>query len=223
MSRLTRQQMKRDEMIETVGSVVQYSRGHTQVLIWVAAGLIALLLAVAGFFWWRQAESAGAASALAEAMAVEDDDATARERFQEVVDRYPRSAAAAAARLYLAGFAAAGEDGERARELWQAAAARSGDTALGLQARLNLWELGRQQGRHDEQADEIRALLEGDESSVPQDQLLYQLALTYETGGRDFEARESYLRLVDEHPQSVLRSLAEERAERLGDGGAGPG
>jgi hypothetical protein len=58
------------------------------------------------------------------------------------------------------------------------------------------------------------------DAPVPADQLLYQLALTLEAAGDDFEARDTYLRLVDEHPQSILRSLAQARSDRLG-GAAG--
>jgi TolA-binding protein len=154
-------------------------------------------------------------------MAVEAGDPTARERFQEVIDRFPGSAAADVARLYLGSFAAAEGDDAAARELWRAAAEKGGDTAMGLQARLNLWELERSLGRHEEALAEIRALLDDESTPLPADQLLYQLALTLEAAGEDLEARDTYLRLVDEHPQSVLRGLAQQRADRLGGGAAG--
>ena len=219
MSRISRKQMKRNEMAETVGSVVEYTRSHTRTLLLAAAALVVLLLLVAGFFVWRSQRGAGATAALAEAMAVEPGDPTARERFQEVIDRYPGSGAADVARLYLGSFAAAEGDDATARELWRAAVGAGGESALGQQARLNLWELERTLGRHEEALAEIRSLLDDDRPPLSADQLLYQLALTLEGAGDDIEARDTYLRLVDEHPQSVLRGSAQQRADRLGAAG----
>jgi TolA-binding protein len=215
MSRLSRRQMKRNEMAETVGSVVEYTRDHTRTLLWGAIAVIAVLVLVGAFFIWRGQRGAGATAALAEAMAVEGDEVTAQERFQQVVDRYPRSDAADVARVYLAGYAAAAADDAKARELWRAAVSALGDTALGRQAQLNHWELDRSLGRHHELAEEIRALLDAEETALAKDQLLYQLALTLETAGDDAGARDSYLQLVDEHPQSILRGVAQQRADRL--------
>jgi tetratricopeptide (TPR) repeat protein len=218
MSRLSRKQMKRNEMAETVGSVVEYTRDHTRTLLWAAVAVLALLALVGAFLIWRGQRSVGATTALAAAMAVEEGDPTGREKFQKVVDRFPRSGAADVARLYLAGYAAAEADDTQARELWQAAASEGGDTALAQQARLNLWELDRSLGRHEELLAEIRSQLDVETAVFPKDQLLYQLALTLEASGDDLEARDTYLRLVDEHPQSVLRGVAQQRADQLGGG-----
>ena len=218
MSRLSRKQMKRNEMVETVGSVVEYTRDHSRTLLWAALAVAVVLVLVAVFFVWRGQRGAGAATALAEAMAVEGDDATAQKQFEEVVERFPRSGAAGVARLYLAGYAAAAADDTKAHELWEAAAREGGDTALGQQARLNLWELDRSLGRHDELAEEIRSLLAEETTTLSKDQLLHQLALTLEAGGDDIEARDTYLRLVDEYPQSILSGAAQQRADRLGNG-----
>lgn len=218
MSRLSRKQMKRNEMAETVGSVVEYTRDHTRSLLWAAAAVALVAVLIGGFFFWRAQRSASAATALAEAMALDEGDPTAPQRFQEVLDRYPGSGAAEVARLYLAGYAAADADDARARDLWQAAAREGGDTVLGQQARLNLWELDRSSGRHQEVLAEIRSLLAEEAAVFPADQLLYQLALTLETSGEDLEARDTYLRIVEEHPQSILRGLAQQRADRIGAG-----
>ena len=216
MSRPSRKQMKRNEMAETVGSVVEYTRDHTRTLVWAVVALFAVLALLAGYFAWRSHRGAAATGALAAAMAVEDDDAAAREKFQEVVERFPGSAAANVARLYLGDAAAAASDAETARELWRSVARESGDTAVGQQALLNLWQLERSQGRHDELAAEIRSLLDEETATLGKDQLLYELALTLEASGSDVEARDTYLRLVDEYPQSVLIAAAQERADRLG-------
>lgn len=221
MSRISRKQMKRNEMVETVGTVVDYTRSHTRTLLWAAAALVAVLLVVSGFFVWRAQRAAGAAAALAEAMALEEGDPTARSRFEEVLDRYPGTGAAVAAQLYLGRLAVAEGDADAAREAWRGAAGAGGDTALGQQARLNLWELERSEGRHEEVLAEIRSLLDDTSPPLPVDQLLYELAVTLEAAGQDIEARDTFLRLVDEHPQSLLRGTAQQRADRLGEGAAG--
>ncbi len=218
MSRLSRKQMKRNEMAETVGSVVEYTRDHTRTLLWGVVAVAVVAALIGGFFFWRAQRGAGAATALAAAMAVEEGDPTARDRFQEVVDRYPGSGAADVARLYLAGYAAADADDAKARELWQAAVEEGADNVLGQQARLNLWELDRSQGRHQEVLAEIRSLLDEERPVFPADQLLYQLGLTLEAAGEDLEARDTYLRVVDEYPESVLRGLAQQHADRIGGG-----
>ncbi len=92
---------------------------------------------------------------------------------------------------------------------------RRAGSAFALQARLNLWELDRAQGRHDELVAEIRSLLETDQSELPADQLLYQLAVTLEAKGSPAEAREVYEQLADDHPLSALRDIARQRADSL--------
>ena len=162
MSRISRKQMKRNEMAETVGSVVEYTRDHTRTLLWAAVALVGGAGAVGGYFVWQGQRGAAATAALAAAMAVEDDDATAREKFQEVVDRFPGSGAANAARLYLGEPRRRPRDPDSGARAVADASPGSGDTALGQQALLNLWELERSLGRHDELADEIRSLLDED-------------------------------------------------------------
>jgi predicted Zn-dependent protease len=64
----------------------------------------------------------------------------------------------------------------------------------------------------------IKALLEGPEMDLPQDVLLYQLALTQQELGLEPESRQTLQRLVDEHPQSAY---AAEAQSELGAGLAG--
>ena len=60
MSRISRKQMKRNEMAETVGSVVEYTRDHTRTLAWSAIAVVAALVLIAAFFIWRAQRAAGA-------------------------------------------------------------------------------------------------------------------------------------------------------------------
>ncbi len=221
MSRLTRKEMKRDEVIETMGSVVEYTRRHVRGLVWGAVAVIVLIAIAAGVFVWRGAQGSKADQLLADAMAAGSEaEAPDAEQLSEVVERFPGSRAAAAARLMLARRAAADGDAETARQMWQRVARDRVGTALGLQAQVNLYELDRQQGRHAELIAELRAALDRDRPELPRDQLLYQLALTLEGSGATDEARETYQRLLDEHPESSLRATAQSRVDRLPGGTA---
>lgn len=223
MSRISRQQMKRNEVAETVGSVVEYSRSHTRTLLYGAIAALAVVLVAAGLMISNRQRAERAASALATAMAVENDPAAAREGFLGVIERYPQSDAADVARLYLGDLAADEGDFGRAQELWREVASAQAGTALGLQAQHNLWEIARAEGRHDELIADLRSQLEAAGGPARPDQLLYQLGLTLEARGSVEEAGETYRRLLDEHPDSVLGGFAEERATRLGADAAGIG
>lgn len=225
MSRLSRRDMKRDEVLEGFGAAVHYARSHLGILLWIGLALVAAALLVAGgYALWTQREErsadllAQAARALEAPVGVDapdpDDpwapsfpDEEARRAHADALLRrlsegYGRTDAGRIADLYLADLAAASGDPERARELWSRFLARSGDHALAAQARLNLVVLDREQGRGEELAAELRGLLESTEKRLPDDVILRELAVTLAQLGRGEEARETYQRLLDEHPQS---------------------
>ena len=64
----------------------------------------------------------------------------------------------------------------------------------------------------DELVTRLRAMLSGPDEGLPHDLLWYQLALTLESLGRDAEAGEAYLRIVEDFPQSAYAATARERS-----------
>ncbi len=102
----------------------------------------------------------------------------------------------------------ANEDGdaERARGLWQQLA--KGDDVLSVQAELNLISLDRQEGRAAEAEARLLAMLDSGKGILPQDEILYQLALTQELLGKTEESADSCRRLAEDHPQSVHSAAA---------------
>ena len=61
-------------------------------------------------------------------------------------------------------------------------------------------------------ADEIQKMLAGAEKPLPDDVLLYQLALSQQALGKKDDAAASYRRIVDEFPSSPYYSTAQREA-----------
>ncbi len=237
--RLTRKEIKRDEVLETVGSVIDFTREHARSLLLGVVALVVAALAAAGALAWMRHQEVEAQELLARALQVleapidaegarpEDRNrpsfaseaaraARTEELLQEVVESFARTEAAEIAGVYLGFQAARGGDLDLARDHWERFLKRSGDHLLGAEVRLNLMALDRAQGRGAELATELRGMLESAEAPLPQEVILQQLAITLEELGRLAEAREVYSRLAEEHPLSPYQEWARGRSEALG-------
>lgn len=219
-ARLSRQEMKRDEVLESVGRAVQTVRRRPRVvatIVALAALAAAAIVVVAqverrraaaanrelGEVLHRLEEAAAAAPAGSSAAAGrlgEEEQAL----LETLVADHPKSGAAHAARLLLASDAATAGDVSRAQALWQEVAATASDTILQAEAELNLIELLRSQGAGAQAVERIRLLLEQGETALPGDLLLAELARTLTGLDRDVEAERAWQRLLDEHPESAF-------------------
>src|SRR6185295_15587773 len=205
--RLTRKEMKRDDFATTVGKGMEYAESHARTLF-VGLGVVvlaAVLFLVGRVFLGNRAEQAN--EALARAMKVyqapiyaaaakPDDpkapsfaDATARRNrakqlFEAVRKDYGSADAADVAGLYLAQIAAEEGQLDRARELWTGFIDDHPKNLLAGEARVNLFHLDRQQGKGEDLAQRLKAMLEQDEPDLPKDVILYELATTQEQLGR---------------------------------------
>lgn len=236
--RLTRKEIKRQDTFQTtMAQSLEWVRAHRRELIAGVAILALAVAALAGWALWLRATEGDAQALLAEAMAAyrapvraeEDEGAAAgpdeeqsfpsvearRERsaelFGRVVGEYRASDAADVARVYLAEIAAVQGETERARELWEDFLDEHPDQMLGAEVRLNLYALDRAEGRGEEVAAELAAMLEAADRPLPEDVVLHELASTLESLGRGEEATEHYQRLVNEHPQSPYTIAAREK------------
>lgn len=240
MSRLSRKEVKRDEVLETFGSAVGYVRGHGRTMLLAAAAVVVVALGYLAFTLWNASRQEGANEGLAEALAVAgaeidahdprpDADppkfadeaarqARAKEAFESVQREHSGTAPAAVATSYLARMAAEAGDIDRARALWDEVIDEGGESLLTAEARLNRMALDREQGRLAELADRLRADLDSTEPELPKPILLHELALALEALGQPEEAREIYRRLAEEHPGSSYAAGAERRAELLAQG-----
>ena len=235
--RLTRKEIKRDEVLETVGSVFDFVRDHAKALVTGAGGLVVVAALAAAWITWSRGREARANGALGEALVVveapidavapdpegrvpsfasrEAREARAEELLARVREEYGGTRAAAIAGTLLAERAAEAGDTERARALWSEFLDRRGDNALAAQVRVNLMEIDRAEGRSGELVERLRAMVDADDRALPRPVVLHQLGLTLEADGRVQEALEVYRRLVDDHPTSPLVAEARERRERL--------
>jgi len=238
-ARLTRQDMKRDEVQEWMGRVYLWFGDHWQKVLWGAAGVVVLgLLGVLAMVYLQHRgaegrESLSRALTVYEApinvLAAKPDDAKspsfaseeerrsrARELFSETRDRYGSTRAGHIAGVYLGRIAAAEGDLDTARDLWTRFLDTDKDDALAASVQLDLYSLARQQGRLDEVIAELRGAVESPDGRVPLDSLLWELGISLEDKGDKEESRRIFQRLVDEYPASPYST---EARQRVGGGG----
>lgn len=237
-ARLTRQDMKRDEVLETLGGFVGFVTRHGRSIVIGVIGLIVLILAGVGYRAVAAGKAARGSEAFGEALAVyqaaidadapdpdhpttpsfadrASRDARAKELFTAVAEEYAGTDPGDLASVYLGSIAAAEGDLEGARDRWRQFVDRQSDHLLSREVRVNLMALDRALGRSEQLVDELRAELSGADSELPEEVLLNQLALTLEELGRDAEAIDIYRRLVEDFPLSPYSRVASDRIAEL--------
>jgi TolA-binding protein len=236
--RLTRKDIKRDEFASAVGRGVDFAESHTrELLTTVGAVLLVVLIGIVTYFYIAH-RSDVANQALSAAVKVygapidpagaKPNDAAepsfasdaarqarARQLFERVHADYRWTDSADVASLYLADLDAAAGKVAAARQLWSDFAKKHGDHVLAVQARIDLLDLERSQGKGQQVAQQLREMLDRSDAPLPQDVTLYQLAVTLEQLNRDQEAVQTYQRLVDEFPQSPYHQAAQQKLAAL--------
>lgn len=244
--RLTRKEIKRDEFTAAVGRSVEYAESHVRTIAY-AIGAVLLLVALSlAFYFWRNSRLQGANEALAEAMRVYQaplsatgakpndpaapsfaNEAARRARAKQLLEKvredYGSTNAGDVAGLYLAQIAADEGRLDDARKTWQEFVDDHGDHMLAGEARLNLINLDRKQGKAQQVAQELRQMLERNEAALPQDVILFELGTTLEQLDRRQEAAQTYQRILDEFPQSPYGSEAQQKVSALDPTRAGAG
>jgi predicted negative regulator of RcsB-dependent stress response len=236
--RLTRQDMKRNELSTALGKGYDYAESHGRTILIAAGAVVAAALLAGLFYMYRGGQAEKANTALAHAIEVyqapidpaapkPDDpvsptfaDAAARQTkakalFEELHDKYGSTVAGDVAAVYLAQIAVAENQPDRARELWNGFLDKHGDHLLAGETRVNLLRLDRSQGKAQEVADTLTAMLDESEPPLPMDVVLNELAVTQEQLNKTQEAVQSYQRIVDEFPQSPYAREARERIAAL--------
>jgi tetratricopeptide (TPR) repeat protein len=235
--RLSRKEIKRNELAQAVERTVEYATSHTRTLWQVGIGAAAVLVLGAGTYLFLDLRARSArtdldaairvAQAPIEATAAKPDDperptfadeasrrSRARALFEQVRSRHG-GAPAAVALAYLGRFAAEEGSLDRARELWQESLAEAADHLLAAEVRLNLLKLDLAQGKAEEVARRLEAMLEQTEKPLPEDVILFELAAVREKLGKTDEALAAYQRIVDEFPRSPYLREAQQKAGAL--------
>jgi TolA-binding protein len=236
--RLTRKDIKRDEFASAVGRGVDFAESHTrELMLTIGAVLAAVLIGIVAYFYvGHRSDLANQALAAAvkaygapiDPTAAKPNDAAepsfasdaarqarARQLLERVRGDYRWTDAADVASLYLADLDATGGKVAEARQLWSDFVKKHGDHVLAVQARIDLLELDRSQGKGQQVAQQLREMLDQSDAPLPQDVTLFQLAITLEQLNRDQEAVQTYQRLVDEFPQSPYRQTAQQKVAAL--------
>jgi hypothetical protein len=248
--RLSRKEIKHDIRDDAFHHSVEagygYVADHRRMLLLVLAGVVAVAVAIAGIRTWMVSRERAAADALAAALEVveapvvatgakPDDprepsfpdetsrDARAAELLAQVVERYPRSGAGAVATVHLGRLRLTAGDEAAARQLWEEFLERHEGHMLASAVRVSLLDLDRRSGKAEQVASELQAALDDDDKPLPEDVLLYELAVTQEQLGQKDAAREVYQRISQEYPDSPFASRASAKLRELGEAPAAPG
>ncbi|HEY3205015.1 MAG TPA: tetratricopeptide repeat protein [Thermoanaerobaculia bacterium] len=223
--KITRRDLKRNELAETVGKTVDYVSEHRRGVTEGMAIAIGAAVLVGGFFLYRAWVDRSAGRALSEALAILDTPlaseqpgaaktfATAAERRAQA-DRLLQKAAShgstpsgRAAQVILA---AGSEKPGQPVEVFEKAA-RQGQSETAAAAEIDAAKLLAAQGKTTEAIDRLKRAIESPGSPAPKDALLFTLAGIYEQSGSPADARATYQRLITDYPNSPYRADARQK------------
>jgi len=227
--KLRREDLKRDEVMETVGKGIQFvsvhRRGTTETVA-IAVGLAALIGVFVGFRAHRESQAAGhlsrALAALSTPLAGDPSAGGAAKTFASASERTAeanRELAAAAdfgatksgreAAVILAAQGASKDTGSFERF------ARGGKGLVAAAAELDGYRTLADQGKTSEAIAGVKRAIETSATAVPKDALFAELGALYERSGSPADARATYQRLVSEYPDSPYASEAQTRIGQL--------
>lgn len=217
--RLSRKEIKRDEVLEGLARGVEVLQENARTII---AAVAAVVLVAVGWAIWEGIDSGREERAnqrLAEALEAiregGDDTAAARAELEAVLEAAGGTRAGSVAHATLGTLAARDGDVDAARRHWSAFLERHREHALAAQVERNLIALDRDAGDRQALIERLRASLAAGDSALSADVLLWELATTLEAEGRTTEALDAYGRLGEEHPNSPLAAQARERSAAL--------
>ena len=224
--KITRKQLKRNDLVETMGKTVDYvshhRRGVTEGIL--AAAVVALL--IGGFLLLRAYREGQAGKELSAALAALDTPlasqpaaagaartfATVEAKNKEVdahlrkAADHPGTSAGRAAGLILT----TREKPPNAAEAF-AQTAREAKAEVAASAELDAARLLAAQGKKSEAIDRLKRAIESPASAAPKDALLFALGQVYEDSGSASDARATFQRLITDYPNSPYRNDARQK------------
>jgi tetratricopeptide (TPR) repeat protein len=225
--KITRKDLKRNEIAETVGRTMDYVTGHRRGVVESIAIAAAVALLVAAFFLVRGYRESQAGRELSAGLTALDTPvagspaalnapktyATEGEREREARSHLERAAgirgteAGRAAAVILA----AREPAAASSSETLSRAARDAKAEVAAAAELDEARLLASKGKTSEAIDRLKRAIESPRSSAPKDALLFALAEIYEKSGAPADARATYQRLVNDYPNSPYRQDARQK------------
>ena len=236
MKRKERHHLKQNELLVSLGRFADWTAKNRHSL---TTGGIAVLVAAAvvgGIYVYRHGRDQAADTALSEALEVyhgvvrqdsiisgpagptfgshEERYVKALEALEEVEQEYSSIKQGREARYYMALSKAGLGELEEAEALLEDVVDTRGDLLYYL-ASQTLATVKGDRGDHAAAAELYRTLVDDAKGPLPKDQLLFRMAEQLEADGKLQEARQVYMRFLEEYPTSLLRSQAEQRSELL--------
>ncbi len=225
--KIRRQDLKRNELAETVGKTVDYVTGHRRGVTEIVAVVAGLAAIVAGFFMYRAWLERSAGRTLSEALAIMDTPLAAEQpggatkTFASAAERrsqaekllrqaasHGSTASGRAAQVILA--ASGTEKAAESVDVFEKAARQSrSETAAAAEI-----DAARQlaaDGKANDAIERLKRAIESPTSAAPKDALLFALAGIYEQTGAAADARATYQRLITDYPNSPYRADARQK------------
>jgi len=232
MKKLSREQLKRDEVLETFGKGFRFVSSHrkgTVEAIAAAAGLALLIAAFLGFRSYRESEAgqhlsralkilstpvAGEPSAVDVSgtpyTSASERDAEAEKELKAAAD-FSATRSGREASVVLA----ARSGSEKSDPATFDRFARANHSVIAAVAELDAIRTLDAQGKTTEAIARAKRAIESSSTAVPKDALLIELARFYEKSGSPADAKATYKRLISDYPNSLYLSDAQARAGSL--------
>ena len=224
--KITRKDLKRNDLVETVGRTVDYVTTHRRGVsegVAIGAGIVLL---VGGFLLVKTYREARAGRELSAGLAALDAPLASEPGAASAPLSFPTAAARdeAAAEHLRKAASFGGTTPARAASVILAArdakgtaadsferAARDGRFEIAAAAEIDAARLLASQGKVTEAVERLKRAVESPEATVPKDALLFALAQIYEGSGASSDARSVYQRLVNDYPNSPYRADARQK------------
>ena len=246
MKSTERHKLKENEFARSVARAREVMETRGRDLGVIAVVVVAALVLIGGYAWWRQARAAKANAAFAAALAVYESPVVpvaapapgspvpvpqpgtfqteqakldaALPKFVSAADEFPSTGAGIAARYHAAGILASlGRFGE-AEQRYQEVIDKAGSSIYGRTARLGLADVQVAEGKFDPAIKIYQDLSTDASSQLPIDGVLMQLGRAFAKAGRKSEAVQAFNRVVEEFPQSVYAADARRELEEAKKG-----
>jgi predicted negative regulator of RcsB-dependent stress response len=224
--RITRRDMKRNELAETVGKTVGYVSEHKKGVAESVAIAVGVVLVVAAFFAYRAWADRSAGRNLSDALAILSTPLVTEQ--PSATKTYPNAAARQAEAdplLRKAASRGSTPSGRAAQVILAAAgsqkpgeavqafenAARKGRSEAAAAAEIDAAKMLAAEGKSTEAIERLKRAIEAPTTSAPKDALLFTLAQIYESNGAAADARATYQRLMTDYPNSPYRADARQK------------
>ncbi|UCF80963.1 MAG: tetratricopeptide repeat protein [Acidobacteriota bacterium] len=216
MARLHKKDVREDEFYTAVDRAYVYLSENAERWFYPLAAVLLVALAVYGVYVYWQSRENKASFLVYEAFRAQENDEPPEailERWQTVLNRYPRSDAAQVARWYMMHHRLEAWDEEGALPTLEEMADRPDD--LGQLASYKLALLYASSERYDEADEILTRLMETEQGFFTTDLLIVARARVFREAGRLSEAEEQYTIFLNEYPASAMRSQVSDEFDAL--------